>query len=44
MSTSTEKTTDLLAAVLADLAPVVAAVTEQQKNGPTRAPSTTWPS
>jgi uncharacterized protein (TIGR03086 family) len=35
MTTSTEKTTDLLAAVLADLAPVVAGVTEQQKNDPT---------
>ena len=35
MTTSTEKTTDLLVAVLADLAPVVAGVTEQQKNDPT---------
>jgi len=35
MTTSTQKTTDLLAAVLADLAPVVAGVTEQQKNDPT---------
>ncbi|HEX6854261.1 MAG TPA: TIGR03086 family metal-binding protein [Streptosporangiaceae bacterium] len=35
MTTSTEKTTDLLVAVLTDLAPVVAGVTEQQKNDPT---------
>ena len=35
MTTSTEKTTDLLVAVLADLSPVVAGVTEQQKSDPT---------
>lgn len=35
MTTSTEKTTDLLVAVLADLAPVVAGVTGPQKHNPT---------
>jgi uncharacterized protein (TIGR03086 family) len=35
MATSTENTTDLLAAVLADLAPVVGAITADQLDGPT---------
>jgi uncharacterized protein (TIGR03086 family) len=35
MNASPEKTTDLLVAVLADLAPVVAGVTDQQKHDPT---------
>ncbi|MEP7024268.1 MAG: TIGR03086 family metal-binding protein, partial [Actinomycetota bacterium] len=35
MTTSTQTTTDLLAAVLADLAPVVGAVTEGQLHDPT---------
>ena len=38
MSTSTEKTTDLLVAVLGELAPVVAGVTGSQRHDPTPCP------
>jgi hypothetical protein len=35
MTTSTEKTTDLLVAVLGDLGPLVEGVTAQQRHAPT---------